>query len=778
MTAFAGGVILLYSLDEIPPWPVFVIAAIMGIGLWRIGHRCRRIAPWVLGLVLGLAWAGWHAGARIDSRLPASMEDSVWQVQGYRCSLVSPGAYDSLRFDFCVTGWGPQPPSVTTAPKRLRLALYDEDPPPDLPMRMQLSVRLKRPHGAVNPAGFRYETWLFRHGYDATGSVREWGEADVPCWLTCRYHTLREDLAGALRDRLGGMDEYRLLEALLLGERGRLTPADWDLFKATGTSHLIAISGLHIGLVGMLVGGLFGLVQRRLSGRGSDARRQRWVRAAGVLLGCLAYALAAGFTVPTQRALVMAVVASVLYVRARLSGAWTAWLCALCFVLLIDPLAPLDGGFWLSFGAVASLILVFVGRVAPAGRLQGLLQAQFVVVAGLLPVMALAGLPMAPLGWLANLVAIPLVSVLVLPVALAGALIALAVAPLAGWAGLVIDACLQALMQWLSWVAAIAPEPVAVPLPLAVLLASLAVVALLPLRWPARAGLFCVAVVAIAGCVVPGRTSTPAANARITEPELWVWDVGQGLAVTYREGARVLQYDSGPGSASGYTAVDSVLLPVYRALGIGRLDWLVISHGDADHASGLDDLLDKVSSDRFISGEPGRVTDRIERHHRAIGPCYGSGQLGQARLSFWRDAQAEPGNASSCVLVIQRDGWRIVLPGDLTAEEERRWLAQHRDEARSRTILVAPHHGSATSSSEAWIRALAPDVVVFAAGYHHPYGHPAPEVVQRYRAAGARLFNTATAGAVRIRLSESGVQVTPWRSDVPFWVEPFTDAIR
>ncbi|WP_349555793.1 DNA internalization-related competence protein ComEC/Rec2 [Marinobacter sp. NFXS9] len=776
IAAFAGGVILLYCVGEIPPWPLPVIALIMGCLLARFRSiALRPVAFMVIGLSTGLIWAGWMSSERLATRLPHALESGTHLVEGYRCSLVSPGAYHSLRFEFCVTHWPEATPDHPIAAKRLRLALYGAEPSLVLPRQLQLKVRLKVPHGSVNPAGFRYETWLFRHGFDATGSVRDWSEQSVSCGINCHYHVWRERVAGGLGDAYGGLESYPLIEALLLGERRLLDAEDWSVFRKTGTSHLIAISGLHIGLVGLFVGSLVAGLLKRWPGEPSARGRRRLVFGAS-LCACATYALLAGFTVPTQRALVMVAVTGLVYLRGRQSGYWTAWLVAMALVLLMDPFAPLDGGFWLSFGAVAGLIVMFASRIRPPGRIATLLVAQLGVMAGLLPILMVLGLPLSVSGWLVNLVAIPLMSFLLLPGLFLLVPLGLIVPFCQPLIGRVLDMGLGGFMSGLSYVANQSPEGVVLPAATAGLVGSLVLVMLFPMRWGTRGWLLVAMSGLLAGQVMALTESGIEANESVAVPELWVWDVGQGLAVTYRDGNQVLQYDTGPGSPAGFTAVKDALLPGFRHAGIRDLNWLMVSHGDADHASGLDDLFGHIRVDRRSSGEPARVEKRAGPG--AAGTfegCLKGGRVGRSRIDVWQDGGEVSGNAASCVVRITRDGYSIILPGDITAEQEQDWLQGHPPRPGRDRIVVAPHHGSKTSSSLEWVQQLAPELVVFSAGYRHPYGHPAPEIRQRYRAGGARTVNTATSGAIRIRLENDAPSVHVERADAPFWIEPPPD---
>lgn len=699
--------------------------------------------------------------------MPIGAESPLYTIEGYRCSLVAPGAYDSFRFDFCATRRLTDN-NTQKFVKKLRLSLYDAAET-DLPLRMRLKVRLKEPHGSVNPEGFRYETWLFRHGFDATGSVRDWQTApDITCGLACHYHQWRDQVAQYLARAYGRIEAYPMMEALLLGERRFLQTQDWAVFQATGTSHLIAISGLHIGLVGLFSGWLTSQLLLRVSRRLIGPRGRRRGVVVASLLACLTYALLAGFTVPTQRALVMAIVAATVYLRSRLSGYWTAWLTALGCVLLLDPFAPLDGGFWLSFGAVACLILLFSGRLRSPGSLLTLVQAQAGITAGLLPVLAGLGIPTAALGWFVNLLAIPLMSFVLLPSLLVLAPLGMMSDALLRFIAPVLDMLLSGFLAGLAWFADLAPGGLQLDTTVAVIVAASVMVCLLPVGNTSRLILIGVSILGLGGQFL-----LKPENTTVDYPELWVWDVGQGLSVLFRQADQALLYDTGPGSPSGYSAVNSVIRPNLLGLGVRRIDALVISHGDADHASGLASLFNHVVVGRFLSGEPERLIERGFEQHQADACVSGARQLlDGVTVERWQTSDAAPGNSRSCVLRIMTEQAEIILPGDITAEEEKAWLAEHDVSPDRLRVVVAPHHGSRTSSSDAWVSTLQPDAVVFSAGYRHPYGHPATEVQARYAAVGADLYNTATYGAIRIELVDDALRVTPARAAAPFWIAP------
>lgn len=783
IAVFSCGVILLYWTGVVPPSNILMGGALLIPGLLLLSVRgywptvCRSLA-WGLA---GLLWASTTAVQQLHAALPAALEGPVQTVSGYLCDLPADGAWHSVRFSLCVEHWRGQTDDQigVSVPARLRLAWYGKDATRQLPPTLRVKVRLKRPHGADNPVGFRYETWLFRHDYGATGSVRSLQALPSgECAVVCRYHQWRKQLADGLARRLGDLQQFALVNALLLGDRGDLTNADWQTLKATGTIHLVAISGLHIGLIALGIGLCAGFLLRYLPQHWLAPSRRRWLLFVLASLASVSYALAAGFTVPTQRALIMLTLAGLTVIRAGRSSPWMGWLLALALVLLLDSRAPLGRGFWLSFGAVAVLILVFAGRVRSASASASLVLAQCAVFAGLWPALAMMDQSPAPWGWLANLIAIPYVSLVVLPVIIAGGLLMMLVPSLTDLVGALFDKVLELLWWFLRTLEGV-PAPVVSAS--AAVAASVAVVALAAL-WMPDWRLRCLTLALLVSSLVlscwPEMTS-PAQNSWVTRPEIWVWDVGQGLSVMVRDRDQVLVYDTGPESPSGFNAVDSVILPNLRALGVHRINTLIVSHADGDHSGGLGRLLQAMSVDRVISGEPTAVAAGLTKPGvPGIEPCRPSTSLNLARIGItlwaWRpDASRLPsGNEASCVALLRYGDDEVILPGDIPAHVESAlvrtgWFGQpmHR-------LLVAAHHGSRTASAPAWVKAVDPDYVVFTAGYRHRYGHPHPIVVRRFRKAGAETFNTAYAGAVRFRLDQHGIMVHAWRDDVPFWLSP------
>jgi competence protein ComEC len=583
--AFSCGVILLYRLSVLPPlkWIVvpFFIAVLVAVR-FKPG-LLRALATTFAAFSLGAGWAVWHASDRLAEHLPRHLEGQRLAVSGYVCSPPTHGNFDSIRFSFCVTDWPGLSENTNTGeslPSLLRLSWYGYQSP-ELPGRqLQLEVVLKRPHGSLNPAGFRYEDWLFRKGYRATGSVKSGRYApEVPCHWHCQYHRLHNGLVDWVTAQFSEAERFPLIASLLVGYRGYLGQPAWDRLKATGTIHLVAISGLHLGLIALGAGALCRWLLLIWPGVGLLESQRRKTVFLVVVICCLLYALAAGFTVPTRRALVMVIVGGWTLLCAHQAPVWRALIIALGAVLLMDPFAPLDQGFWLSFAAVSILICVFAGRLGRYGWFASLVVAQCAIFAGLWPVLGMFGQQQPVAGAVANLFAIPWVSLVVMPVLITGGLLTALVPSVSGFAGQVSDAVLNPLWSGLGW---LADYPFPDISPSSAELSALAVVVLgvfvLPLS---RFRL--VAVMVIVAWVGLEVSRNQRLNPWVDSPQVDVLDVGQGLSVLVRDGREVLLYDTGPAVPGVFSAVESVLLPNLRAWGIQRIDTLVVSHADSDH---------------------------------------------------------------------------------------------------------------------------------------------------------------------------------------------------
>lgn len=640
MMALALGLLALRFLPVLPPVGLWMSLPLLGLMLLPF-----RMFPLAFFL-FGFSWACANAQWALDDRLPLKLDGETRWIEG-RVTGLPQNADGVVRFELTDSQ-----SRRTKLPAKLRLAWYD-GPSVYSGERWRLAVKLKRPSGLLNPHAFDYEAWLLAQHIGATGTVKA-GE---------RLNETRWAWRDGIRQRLQAVDAQgrtAALTALVLGDGAGLSREEWQVLQDTGTVHLLVISGQHIGLLAgvvyLLIAGLarFGLWPRRL----------RWLPwACGLAFSAaLAYGLLAGFDVPVQRACLMIGLVLLWRLRFRHLGAWWPLLLALNGVLLLDPLASLKPGFWLSFAAVAVLIFTFGGRLGPWRWWQTWTRAQWLIAIGLCPLLLVLGLPISLSGPVVNLLAVPWISLVVLPPAMLGTL--LLPVPYAGegllWlAGCLIDGLFKALTlmagQLPAWV------PVAVPLwswALGTLGAFILLlprgVPLRPLGWPLLLLL-----------VFPPRPLLPEGMA-----DVWQLDVGQGLAILVRTRHHTLLYDAGP-RFGDLDLGERVVLPSLRKLGVKALDLMLISHADADHAGGARAVANGLPVKRVLSGDP----EGLPAELHADG-CERGRQWSWDGVNFqlWHWASAHDSNQKSCVLQIEASGERLLLTGDIDTTAERALL--------------------------------------------------------------------------------------------------------
>lgn len=605
----------------------------------------------------------------------------------------------------------------------------------------QLQVRLKRPHGFANPGGHDYEAQLFREGIGAAGYVRDSAQNLRLSGASSRYWLLRARawLIERIVLALPQDPQQGVVRGLVVGDQQAISSEQWRIFARTGISHLVAISGLHIGMIALLAAWLGGrlvhwprMQQRRIA--------KPDLQAVCGIAAALGYSLLAGMSVPTQRTLIMLCVFLGARLLRRPVDVWQSFSVALLAVVLADPFATLAIGAWLSFGAVALILLSFGSRLGRRSMLVEFLQTQAVVSVGLLPLL-LAGFGAVSLvSPVTNLFAIPLYTLVVVPMALLGTGLAgisppLGTGLLQGCAWLLAKAELG-----LRWMAALPLAAWHFPQPAAwavALMAAGAVLMIAPLIWPLRyTGLLL--------CLPAACWHEPPLPAGAFS--LTLLDVGQGLAAVVRTREHALLYDAGPVFRSGRDTGELVVLPFLHASGLRRLDAVLASHGDSDHIGGLSSVLEGTQVRRLLRGPsvpamPGSELCVQGGHWKWDGVEF---RILHPDVSGIIDSD----NDSSCVLQITGPGGRALLLGDIEQSAERRLL--ERGLVMPAELVVAAHHGSRSSSTQAFVDAVQARYVLFSAGYRNRWGFPKAEVLERWGRRGARSFSTIESGALTV----------------------------
>lgn len=733
---------------------------------WHGANSARAVLrlPGLAGLMVagglfGAAWAGWIATERMADALPREWEGRDIELVGAVSAL--PQWHDrGVRFLF-------RTESVTTpgakVPRQLSLSWYHEfdrktetrsfAPALKPGDRWRLTVRLKRPHGSANPHGFDYEAWALERDIRATGYVRFKGVNEKQAerstaWMD-RLHETRANIRDRFLATLGTSPYAGVLVALAVGDQDAIPQAQWKVFWRTGVGHLMSISGLHITMVASLLYVAAFWLWTRVPKLVMRMPAQRAAALIG-LAGAIAYALLAGFSIPTQRTLFMLTVVAVALCVGRMTSPSRVLCWALLAVVLIDPWAGLSPGFWLSFGAIALIFYVSAGRTGQLGVLKGAVLTQVAVTLGMLPMLLALFQEVSVISPVANAIAIPVISLVVVPLTLIACVIPIEL--LLDLAHGVTAGCML-FLQWLSAMPAALWESHE-PAPWTVGLALLGTAWLLaPRGWPARwlGALW----------MLPMFLVLPPAP---KPGEAWITflDVGHGLAAVVRTSGHALVYDTGPKWNDDADAGSRIVVPHLRGEGIKALDRLIVSHDDEDHSGGAISILDARSVTQFSSALP--VESPILGHSTRADRCRRGESWSWDGVQFAMlhpdpadfDEQKVKDNDLSCVMRIFAGGKSLLLTGDIEKRAELK-LVDRAGTALKSDVLLVPHHGSKTSSWPAFLDAVSPSMAVFTVGYRNRFRHPHPDVVARYTERKIAMLRTDGLGAITVKLQDGQV---------------------
>ena len=756
--AFAAGVLALQLQPELPAWAPWAVGGLLLVlPGWRWRNWPVRLLAIAGCLALGFAMAAWRAEIRLADQLAAAGEGRDVEVVGVVAGLPQDFSHGT-RFEFDVKN---RSTVAFAVPARVMLSWYQgrRDDEQFEPRSVQpgeqwrFTVRLKRPHGNANPGGFDYEAWLLERNIRATGYVRPNPpqRLDEMIW---RPDYLIERLrfnARASFARLLPAADYPwagILVALAVGDQKAIDGELWTTFNRTGTTHLMSISGLHVTMVAALFGWMLASFWRRFPRLVLRLPAQK----AGLLAACaaaLVYALLAGFAVPAQRTLYMLLVAAAAMLSGRLVAPSRILALALLVVLLIDPWAVLAAGFWLSFGAVGALLYIGSAQVGAASGWRARLQAwgvvQWAATLASLPVLLLVFQQFSLVSPLANAVAIPVISFVVTPLALLGAVVPWW--PILALAHLVMDWLMLFLAWCATWPVWLAPAP---PWWAAVAAGLGVAVCLLPRGLPGR--------------LLGAAMILPALFWPVEQPpegEAWidVLDVGQGLASVVRTRQHTLIYDPGPLYSAESDAGQRVVVPYLRFLGIDRVDMLMVTHSDTDHSGGSASVRAALDVGELRSSLSGAGGQQCIAGQRWVWDGVAFEVLHPAAEAYKADARP---NHLSCVLRVDAGGRRMLLTADIEAPDEAALLTRYPGDLAADALLM-PHHGSKTSSTPAFLKAVGAGAAVIPVGYRNRFGHPKGEVLARYEAMGTQLWRTDRDGAVRIVLNGKELAWSGWR---------------
>lgn len=765
----------------------------------RAQHRLQKLF-WMFAIAtLGFLYAQGRAALRMHDALPAHCQQQVLRLQAVIVSVPERTPYGQS-VDVAVEHvYG----HACHVPTRLRLTLYAQQyrqakmtdgsslhPPGQAPVsainslpaqpllnageRWQFAVKLKQPHATRNPHGFDFAAWCLANRIGAVGGIvskapmrRLQTLVWQPAPLIARWRQL---VAERISRVVGNTPESAVLRALVTGDDSLIDRTHWQLFVDTGINHLMSISGLHITMLAAV--GYWCCIQLwrwrpRLALR---CPSRQAATMAGALVA-LVYAALAGFSIPTQRTLYMLLTVAVLFnLKRQVPFAWMLSL-ALWVVLLLDPWAVLAAGFWLSFAAVAVLAFAMGGRLQPASAWRAALHSQWVVTFAFVPLLCVLFNQVSLVSPLANALAIPLISLAVVPLAIAGAIMPVdgvishgLLKLAAGFTHLCLSG-LQWLQHW-SWAVWYQATPPGWAAILAVLGAG---VLLLPRGWPMRWA----AVLLWLPLLLPATAPLQHGQMRVT-----VLDIGQGLSVLVQTARHTLLYDAGPAMGSDHDAGQRIVLPYLRHLGIRQLTMAVVSHDDSDHVGGMASVLQAIPVGQVLSSLSPQATFFAQMQDRPIKhvPCRRGQHWQWDGILFQMLAPEDPAdpnskdNDKSCVLKITTAHGSLLLTGDIERIAEARLLQSGQD--LHSTVMTIPHHGSKTSSSPAFVSAVSPDWAIATVGYLNRFGHPKAEIVQRYQGQGSTVLRCDQHGAVILHFVQGNApQVQTWRQQAPHYWE-------
>jgi competence protein ComEC len=740
--AFFCGVIWLQCLRDLPAlsWcpVILILVCLSGFAAKKIWRYLRLPAACACGFVWCLFYAHWQSAWTI----PEDWQGKDLQVRGYIASIPhSAETGSSFLFSVRKINYGNKDYPLHAL---VKLSWRNDEIHLHAGEEWDLAVHLKKPYGTMNPGGFDYEAYAFQEGIRANGYVVDKFNNHFMSshWYRYTLNRLREIIASRIAANLPASETSPWITALVIGEHSNIDVSSWEVLRKTGTNHLMAIAGLHIGLMAALAHLLVAFVWRRIP-RLTQRIPAVYAGATGALLMAFLYSALAGFSLPARRAsLMLSVFLSGLLLRRKMSIG-TSWCLALLCVLVLNPLVVLTESFWLSFGSVALIIYGVSGRLSPRGLWWKWGRIQWVIALGLIPLTLALFQQCSLIAFAANSVSIPIIGFIVVPLSLFGSSLLFIYARGGADVLWLTDKILALIWRVLKWFSHL-PDVVwyqSVPNLWMLVAAIFGIMFLLmprglPGRW---LGIIWVLPVIL---YKPAQPATGSAW-------LTLLDVGQGLSAVVQTQNHLLVFDTGARLSGSYDMGESVLVPFLHTLQVKAVDMLVISHGDNDHSGGAKALLASFSVNAIRTSVPailpgaeyclsGETWEWDGVHFSFIYPD--KTQLGQ-------------GNNSSCVLLVTSGRQKILFTGDIEKPAEKVLLKAATD--FSATILIAPHHGSKTSALKNFVTRVDPHYVLFATGFRNRYHFPHVSVVRTYRELGSMQLNTAQTGAIQFQLDTS-----------------------
>lgn len=752
--AFAAGIYCLLQFSIMPHSGAFLILPIV-----LFLNRYSSVFSLILLFFLGFSWALLRIGSDVSHSLDPELESKAVQVTGRVASL--PVIYaDHVQFLFNVNDIIDDQKLRYTSPETIRLNWYKTKAIPVPGETWTLRAKLKRPYSFMNSGGFDYETWMMRERIKATGYVKK-SKANQMLKESNGYfierarYKLSQEIKKKIEKPLLG-----LVLALSLGDRSQLDSNQWRVLTHTGTNHLIAISGLHLGLIAGFIFFLVRTIWRQFY-FATQIIPAPIIASILAFVGAFVYAILAGFSLPTQRALIMIAVFLLGLFSSRQLLVANVICIAVVLILLLDPFSILAADFWLSFTAVILILYITRYRISDQSSLRRWLQLQCLLSLALSPFLIFWFKQFPLYSVFANLIAIPVIGFIVVPLVLAAMVMLL---PFPRIAGAIYD-CVDKIssLHW-SYLGFLSEQnnaiiPVAVSNKASLIIAIIGIVILLmprglPGRW--------LGLLFILPLLFPITSKLKSGEFKFT-----LLDVGQGLSAVIQTRQNTLVYDAGARFSDRFNVGDAVIKPYLQDKGITQLSMLMISHGDNDHIGGANRVIEQFNINRILSSVPEKLAISHAEH------CY----AGQRWL--WDGVEFEvlhpslesnfTGNNASCVLKVSSKHGSVLLTGDIEQQAEKSLLKKMPEEIKA-DILLAPHHGSKTSSSNEFIATIAPEYAVISTGYRNRFGFPKQDIMSRYEAHGVETLVTYITGEISMKFSAAGLIIEQFRlKNRRFW---------
>jgi len=733
--SFLIGASQLLFLSEIKFIWLVSISILSCISLYAVRSQFKKISIIILGFCLGLIYVIGFATNAKTRQLSYIPEEAITVVG--KVSNLPISKNGKIKFSFDI-----EEIETDYHQKKILVNWYNTEKIVKAGQVWQFDLKLKPIHGYKNPGSFDYSKWLFRQSFDATATVKTAKLINKQSGDTkSLINNIRADFSEFLEAKFSSKRVQSLIKALTIGDKSQISYEDSQLFQDTGTAHLIAISGLHIGLIAF-IGVLFGRLLFFIFTL--ETYNRFTYEAAFAISFSLIYALLAGFSIPTIRALIMVTTFALAYVLKMSINRWQAWSIALLIVLLIDPFSVLDVGFWFSFGAVAVLMFAFTGRKFSDNKFVAFIKAQFIILIGLMPLMVIIFGKVNFLTPIANLLVLPLASLLLIPLMFLSFFVHL----ISESVSVFLFSFVEKLAKYLFFILDSLQEYNYLSVPIIgvdyLAISSLVIVTailLLPrlFRWK-----YLVLILLFPLFLKKSN------HLEDNQFQVNVLDVGQGLSIIIQTKEHILVYDTGAKYDTGFSLASTVIIPYLQNIGVNDVDKLILSHKDNDHAGGKDELIERYRDMQVydVFGDYNQCDKDLDWKWDGV----------EFKVLSPFNINPYLGNNSSCVIRVISQNGSLLLTGDIEDPIEYRLTHHLTDEIKSDVMLV-PHHGSRTSSSQEFIGLVNPNIAINSSGFANQFNHPHPKIKKQYLDKGIEFFDTQTKGMIELLFVNDGIKV-------------------